>query len=94
LVLLVSAALPALANADLAHKKSCGSCHAMDSKRVGPSYRAIAARYGGNSGAESALTAKVLNGGGGAWGAVPMPANNQVTEDEAMRIVQWILSVK
>ncbi len=66
----------------------------MDSKRVGPPYRAIATRYAGNTGAVSALTAKVLNGGVGAWGAVPMPANNQVTQDEAKRIVQWILSLR
>lgn len=93
-LLLLSTAFPAFANADLAHQKSCNSCHAMDSKRIGPSYQAIAARYAGNTGAVSALTAKVLGGGGGAWGAVPMPANNQVTKDEATRIVQWILTLR
>jgi len=94
MVLLLSAVSPVLANADLAQKRSCNSCHSMDSKRVGPPYRAIASRYAGNAGAVPALTAKVLNGGVGVWGAVPMPANNQVTKDEATRIVQWILTLQ
>lgn len=94
LFLLLSTGSAVHANADLALKKSCNSCHAMDSKRVGPPYRAIAARYAGNAGAVSALTAKVISGGAGAWGAVPMPANNQVTQDEATRIVEWILTLR
>ena len=44
--------------------------------------------------AEAKLVQKVLKGGSGTWGAVPMPANPQVTEAEAKAIVQWVLTQK
>lgn len=85
---------PALANADLAQKKNCLSCHAVDAKRIGPSYKEVAGKYADNKDALAMLSAKVVKGGGGVWGAIPMPANPQVTEAEAKVLVQWILSLK
>ncbi len=40
------------------------------------------------------LSAKVIKGGAGSWGVVPMPANPQVSQAEAKTLVQWILSLK
>ena len=85
---------PAFANADLAQKKNCLACHAVDAKRIGPSYKDVAAKYADNKDATATLVTKVLKGGGGVWGAIPMPANPQVTEAEAKQLVQWILTVK
>ena len=87
-------AAPAFAQADLAQKKNCMACHAIDKKLVGPSYKDVAAKYAGQKDAVDKLTQKVLKGGSGVWGAVPMPANPQVTEAEAKQLVQWILTVK
>jgi len=84
----------ALANADLAKSKNCLACHAMANKVVGPSYKDIAAKYAGQKDAEDKLVQKVIKGGSGVWGAVPMPANPQVTEAEARTIVKWVLSQK
>jgi cytochrome c len=84
----------AMANADLARAKNCIACHAAANKVVGPAYKEIAAKYAGQAGAEDKLTQKVLKGGSGAWGAVPMPANGQVSEAEARTLVKWILSQK
>lgn len=84
----------ALANPDLAQKKNCLSCHAVDVKRVGPAYKDVAAKYADNKDAVAMLSAKVLKGGSGSWGVVPMPANPQVSEAEAKILVQWILSLK
>lgn len=86
--------LPAFAQADLAQKKNCMACHAVDKKLVGPSYKDVAAKYAGQKDAVDKLAQKVLKGGSGAWGAVPMPANPQVTEAEAKQLVQWILTLK
>jgi cytochrome c len=97
LVVLAATALTsgaAIANADLARAKNCIACHAVANKVVGPSYRDIAAKYGDQAGAEDRLIQKVLKGGSGAWGAVPMPANGQVSEAEARTLVKWILSQK
>jgi cytochrome c len=84
----------AMANADLAKAKNCMACHAIANKVVGPAYKDVAAKYAGQKDAEDKLTQKVLKGGSGVWGAVPMPANAQVNEAEARTLVKWILSQK
>ena len=97
LVLVATSALmssAAMANADLARAKNCIACHAAANKVVGPAYKDIAAKYAGQPDAENKLVQKVLKGGSGAWGAVPMPANGQVSEAEARTLVKWVLSQK
>jgi cytochrome c len=84
----------AMANADLAKAKNCMACHATANKVVGPAFKDVAAKYAGQKDAEDKLTQKVLKGGSGVWGPVPMPANGQVSEAEARTLVKWILSQK
>ena len=93
-LVLALAAGPVLANAELAKKKNCMACHAMDKKLVGPSYKDVAAKYAGQKDAVAKLTQKVLKGGSGVWGPVPMPANPQVSEAEARTLIKWILAQK
>lgn len=85
---------PAQANADLAKARNCTACHAMERKLIGPSYKDIAGRYAADKGAVDKLTKKVREGGVGAWGQIAMPANPQVSPEEAAVLVRWILSVK
>jgi|SRR5450432_3085982 len=85
---------PAFANPELAQKKNCLACHAVGQKVIGPAYKDVAAKYAGQADAVPKLTQKVLKGGAGVWGAVPMPANPQVNEAEAKQLVQWILTLK
>ena len=89
-----SVSTPAFADLQLATAKNCMACHAADKKLVGPSYKDVAAKYAGQPGAVEKLAAKVLKGGSGAWGPVPMPANAQVNADEAKKLVTWILTQK
>ena len=77
----------------LAAKYSCTACHAADKTIVGPSYKQIAAKYAGDSGAAAKLEQKVKSGGGGVWGAIPMPPNN-VPDADLKALVQWILATK
>ena len=86
--------LPALADQALATSKNCMSCHAVDKKLVGPSYKDVAAKYAGQKDAADKLAVKVMKGSTGAWGPVPMPANPQVNEAEAKKLVAWVLSTK
>ena len=86
--------LPAWANQDLAQKKNCLACHAVNQKVIGPAYKDVAIKYAGQPDAVAKLVPKVMKGGAGVWGAVPMPANPQVSEAEAKQLVQWILSLK
>ncbi|NEX61910.1 c-type cytochrome [Noviherbaspirillum galbum] len=84
----------AMANADLAKAKNCMACHSVQNKVVGPAFKDVAAKYAGDKTAEDKLVQKVLKGGSGVWGAVPMPANAQVTDAEAHTLVKWVLSQK
>ena len=90
---LLSAA-PAFADLALATSKNCMACHAIDKKVVGPAYKDVAAKYKGDKTAADKLAAKVIKGGSGSWGAVPMPANPQVNEADAKKLVAWILAQK
>jgi cytochrome c len=76
----------------LAQSKNCLACHAIDKKLVGPSYVDVSKKYKGTKDAEANLIKKVINGGGGVWGTIPMPPN-PVKEDEAKLLVGWILSM-
>ena len=89
----VTMSAPALADEAMAKAKNCMACHAIDKKVVGPAYKDVAAKYKGDAGAVDKLAAKVKAGGKGVWGEIPMPPNN-VTPDEAKKLVTWILSQK
>ena len=82
------------AGLDLARAKNCMACHSVQNKVVGPAYKDVAAKYAGQNGAEAKLVQKVMKGGSGTWGPVPMPANTQVSEAEAHTLVKWVLSQK
>ena len=84
----------ALADQKLAGSKNCLACHAVGTAVVGPSLKDVAKKYAGDKEAAAALATKIREGGGGVWGAVPMPANPQVNEAEAKKLVAWILSLK
>jgi cytochrome c len=88
------AAPAAFASAELAQKKNCMACHATDKKLVGPAYKDVAAKYAKDKDAVAKLSEKIIKGGSGVWGPVPMPANAQVNETEAKQLAQWVLSVK
>jgi len=93
-VLSVLASSSAFAQADLAKAKNCMACHAVANKVVGPAYKDVAAKYAGQKGAEDKLVQKVMKGGAGSFGPVPMPANPQVSEAEARSLVKWVLATK
>lgn len=95
--LIAGLASPALASMELAQKKSCMACHATDKKLVGPSYKEVAAKYAGQKDAVAQLAERIQKGsvpGKGNWGAIPMPANPQVSADEAKQLATWVLTVK
>lgn len=76
----------------LAQTKNCLACHAVSTKLVGPAYTEVAKKYKGNADAEAMLIKKVIAGGSGVWGPIPMPPN-AVSNDEAKLLVQWVLSL-
>jgi cytochrome c len=90
----VALSQPAWADQALATAKNCMACHDVAVKKLGPAYKDVAKKYAGDKGAQAKLVEKVLKGGAGVWGPVAMPANTQVTEAEAKKLVAWVLSQK
>jgi S-disulfanyl-L-cysteine oxidoreductase SoxD len=77
---------------ELAKASACTACHGITDKIVGPGFREIAARYSGDAAAEGRLIGKVKAGGSGAWGAVPMPPQAHLQDQDVRTLVQWILA--
>jgi cytochrome c len=84
----------ASADQALAQKNACMSCHGVDKKIVGPSFKDIAKKYAGDKSAHAMLVGKVKAGGKGVWGQVPMPPNPQVKAEDSDKIITWVLSLK
>ena len=77
---------------ELAKQSNCNACHDIDRKIVGPAYKTVSKKYLGQSGASEKLAAKIMSGGKGAWGEMPMPAM-AVTPEEASKLATWILGL-
>ena len=78
----------------LAQTHRCYACHAMEETLIGPPYRAIAARHSGQKDVMAkVLATKIILGGGGNWGVVPMVPNEHVPEDDALALAHWILEL-
>ncbi len=71
----------------------CMACHKQQEKSIGPSYMDVAMKYKGDTNAVEYLSKKIISGGGGVWGEVPMAAHPQLSAEEAADITKYILSL-
>ncbi len=80
--------------AKLVQEKICLGCHQIDKARVGPPFKAIAQRYQEASDEiEIYLAQAIRHGGRGRWGVIPMPAQPQISDEDALTIARWIRSL-
>ncbi len=71
----------------------CYSCHDLTQALIGPPYKAIAARHAPNKDVMvDVLARKIVRGGGGNWGVVPMVPNEHVSDEQARTLARWILA--
>lgn len=70
----------------------CSGCHAVDERMIGPSYREIAGKYTEKD--AELLASKIIEGGSGVWGSVPMPPHQQISREDAKKMVGYILTLK
>lgn len=84
-----------VASADqaLAQKSACMSCHQIDKKVVGPSFKDVAKKYKGDAKAAEHFVSVIKKGGKGVWGAVPMPPHPQVSDENAKKLADWVLAL-
>lgn len=72
----------------------CTSCHMVERKIVGPSYADVAAKYESTDENITMLAEKVIAGGVGAWGEVPMPPHPNLSLEDAKDMVAYVLLLK
>jgi cytochrome c len=78
----------------LIEASDCRTCHKDDAKLIGPSYQDVAKKYENNEKNVKMLADKVLKGGSGVWGEIPMAGHPNVSEEDAKAMVTYILSMK
>ena len=91
--LLVAGSALAADMPEVAKKNNCTACHAIDKKVVGPAWAEVAKKYKGDAGAKAKLVPKMIKGGGGVWGAMPMPASPKLSEADAGALVDFVLGL-
>lgn len=91
--LMVAGSAMAVEVPDLAKKNNCMACHAIDKKLVGPSWQDVANKYKGDATAKAKLATKMIKGGAGAWGAMPMPATPKLSQADADALADFVLGL-
>ncbi|MEP6713655.1 MAG: c-type cytochrome [Ferruginibacter sp.] len=82
------------AGLDLVAKSDCFSCHKLNEASIGPAYGEIAKKYENNPANVTLLATKVIAGGQGVWGQVPMAAHPAIAKEDAEKMVKYILLLK
>ena len=80
--------------AALAKSSGCMNCHNLDNKLVGPALKDVGAKYTGQDDAATYLAGKIQKGSSGVWGAIPMPPNAAVNDENAKVLAEWLLTLK
>jgi len=75
-------------------KSDCIGCHHKEDKLIGPAYQEIAAKYPATDENVNLLADKIVKGGKGVWGNIPMTPHTKITNDEAKSMVKYILTLK
>ena len=75
----------------IAKQNACLGCHAVNKKIVGPSFQDVAKKYANDPNAKVFLKNKILKGGSGSWGVVPMPANTKLSDADLSLLATWVL---
>lgn len=78
---------------ELIASSDCVACHKEEEKLIGPGYKEVAAKYEPNDTTVTYLANKIIQGGAGNWGNVPMTPHPQFSEEEASKMVRYILSL-
>ena len=78
----------------VAANSDCTTCHKIEEKNIGPAWRDVANKYAGQDTAVKYLAHKIINGGAGVWGEVPMAAHPTFTQEEAEAVAKYVLSLK
>lgn len=79
---------------ELISKSDCLTCHKVNEASVGPAYSLVAAKYAGNQAGQDSLVHKIIKGGAGNWGTVPMMAHPNLAPEDVKKMVAYVMSLK
>lgn len=79
---------------DLIGNSDCRTCHLIDEKNIGPAWRDVANKYADSANAVEYLSHKIINGGSGVWGQVPMAAHPTMSQEDAETLAKFVLLLK
>ncbi len=74
-------------------KSDCLTCHKVADNSTGPAYTAIAKKYAGQPGIEDSLAHKIIKGGSGVWGSVPMTPHPTISQEDAKAMAKYVLTL-
>jgi cytochrome c len=76
----------------LVASSDCFTCHKIDDKLAGPSYREIAAKYvGASEEVQEQMADRVINGSTGVWGTQVMIPHPTLSKEDARTMVKYVL---
>lgn len=78
----------------LVGKSDCLTCHKVDEKNIGPAYRDVAAKYENTDENVKMLAGKIIKGGSGVWGAIPMTPHPTLSQEDAEALAKYVLLLK
>ncbi|MGV3704045.1 MAG: c-type cytochrome [Arcticibacter sp.] len=80
--------------AELISSSDCLSCHKEKIKIIGPAYVDVAKKYEASDKNIDMLARKIIEGGSGVWGDIPMTPHPSISQADAKEMVRYILSLK
>ena len=89
-----TAGTPSAAGAQLIAKSDCSTCHKEQEKLIGPAFVDVAKKYSSSQAVIDTLANKIVKGGSGNWGTVPMSPHPAISVEDAKTMAQYILSLK
>lgn len=79
---------------ELVAKSDCLTCHKVEEKAIGPAYRDVANKYTNDDQTVKMLADKIIKGGSGVWGQIPMSAHPALSPEDAQQMVKYVLLLK
>lgn len=79
---------------ELVNNNDCKTCHKVDEKLIGPAFRDVANKYPNNAATLDTLAHKIIRGGMGNWGSIPMAAHDKLSVEDAAAMAKYVLLLK
>lgn len=77
----------------LMEAQDCKTCHHATNKSIGPAHKAVAEKYEYTDDNVTMLAGKIIKGGSGTWGDVPMNPHPDLSQEDAEKIARYVLSL-